>query len=338
MSNFRSARDLKEDILFRGFEPVNGGSQWDENDSKRIITYLNRVYRSLASGASEFLPEYVDDWWWMRARGLLYLLPVIQDSTVTVTKGSSTILFGSDPTSYLDRLVLDIDTIGPSISVMDIIGWRFRIDGHPDLFVISDFSQTSLEATLDMPFTGDTNTAATYTLMKDTYDLDDGVSSILGPMVAYRQNVIIQGMSPERMDQLYPLSNLRPGIPSAFCLENDRQVRFDAGGREDGFAMRLEYRYRPTVEVLTDHPDSVPLVPLQYRHILADMALVYLLIDKNDDRAAAANAASRSGLAAMFKENRRRFAQMDRDAGMIYPRGRSARPLMTESGLVIPRW
>jgi hypothetical protein len=80
---------------------------------------------------------------------------------------------------------------------------------------------------------------------------------------------------------------------------------------------------------------------MQWRHVLADMALVQVLLDKNDDRANAAALAARTTLAAMLKENRRRNVKVDFLAGHISPRGvvgtPGARPypIRTESGLII---
>lgn len=334
MANFRSAKDLKEDILFRASEPRSGTSQWDEAGNQRAMSYLNRVYRSLATGASEFLPEYIEDWWWMRQRGVLYLLPVIKGTTAVV-KGSNIVTLTDDPNNILGTMVLDIAILGPTGSALDVRGWRFWIEGHPDVFVVQDLNVAALTISLDMPYTGPSQTVASYSLAQDTYKLADNVASLLSPMSAFRERRTISGMAADRMDELYPISNLQSGVPDAFCLENDTTVRFNRAGRDDGVAMRVEYRYKPNVEDLVDNDNSMPLVPLQYRHLLADMALVYLMIDKNDDRATAANASARSGLAAMVKENKRRVVQMDREAGRIYARPIGRYPLMTQSGLYV---
>ena len=79
-----SGRDLKEDVLFRASEPVTGTSQWDE----KAMDYINRAYNTLSSGASEFLPEYIEDWWWLRGSGSMLLDPVHQDGTITLTDGT----------------------------------------------------------------------------------------------------------------------------------------------------------------------------------------------------------------------------------------------------------
>jgi hypothetical protein len=313
-----TTRDLKNDIMFRASEPLSG-QDW----GAAAIDYLNRVYNTLCAGASEFLPEYVDDWWWLRGRGVLTLLPIVTAGTLTVTEGSAAITFSA----------------GPALST---VGYRLRVEGHPEIFEILTHTAAATAATLDSPYTGESSVAVAYKLMKVTYDLDAQVQAITGPIVGYRNNPQIIGISPERMDDLWPLASINPGVPTTFALESEQSVRFNAGGRDDGTSMRVEYRYRPFVTPLTDSEDSVPLVPIQWRHILSDMALTYVFLDKNDDRSNAVALAARTGLAGMLKENRRRLKKMGSEAvGHIYPRqprGFSRRtngPLRTESGLII---
>ena len=312
-----SAQDLKEDVLFRAGE--QNSADW----GTKTIDYLNRVYMTLASGASEFLPEYVEDWWWMRSEGVLTLEPPITTGTVAVTDGSASITFSSAPAA-------------------SVAGYRFKVEGHPEVFKIATHTGGATAATLDSVYTGDDATAAEYKLMKVEYSLDSSVEAVIGPMTGFRNNPRIIGLSPERMDELYPLPDLTTGIPRAFSLENTQTVRFSHGGRTDGKSMRVEYRYRQSITDLTDSDSSIPLVPYSWRHVLADMALTYVYMDKNDDRSNAVALAARTKLAGMLKENRRRLTKMDvTDIGHIYPRGGpgAARGgdgiLRTESGLII---
>jgi hypothetical protein len=319
MTNYSNTRELKEDVLFRASESINS-----TDFGPQAVKYLNRVYRTLCSGASEFLPEYVDDWWWLRDKSVLTLLPATSVGTVDLTNNSVNITFSSPP-------------------AVSVAGYRLRVTGWPEQFEIATHTAGLGAATLDSVYTGPTDAAGLYTLMKVTYPLDADVNAIIGPMFGYRQNPRIIGLAPERMDELFPLPELTTGIPTAFALENTQIVRFSHGGRIDGVSMRVEYRFRPVITDLTDEVSSVPLVPLEWRHILADMALTYLLLDKNDDRSNAIALAARTGLAGMLKENRRRLKKMGAEsAGHIYPRqgGRysqapSKGPLRTESGLII---
>jgi hypothetical protein len=80
-------------------------------------------------------------------------------------------------------------------------------------------------------------------------------------------------------------------------------------------------------------------MPPGWRKILADIALYFVLSDKEDSRAPDALNMGRAGLAAMAAENRRRNTRTSGAYGRIHPR-QSARsrikgPLRTESGLIL---
>jgi len=308
-----TTRDLKKDVLFRASEAQSGSAY-----ETPVVDYINRVYKSLCTGASEFLPEYVEDWWWLRGTAPLTIIPAIVAGTIDVVKDSATINL----------------SVAPVNTVQD---YRLRVAGHPELFIIAAHSAGAGIATIDSPYTGPSVSGASYQLMKVIYTLSSSVSSLISPMVGFMGNMRINGMSPEAMDSAWPLPYLTTGIPQAFSLEDTRTVRFSHGGRADGYSMRLEYRFRSVVEDLLDSDMSIPLVPIEYRHILADMALTHVMLGKNDDRSNAHALAARTGLAGMMKENRRRMAKMGGNAGHIYvrPGGVTTQVLRTESGLII---
>lgn len=328
---YENTRQLKEDILFRASEPPGGVSAWET----KVIDYLNRVYRTLAAGANEFLPEFIDDWWWMREESYFILEPVYTDGTVSAVNGSNVVTFSNpppfDPSGYMIRF--------KDIQVPDV----FRLE------IGLGASQPNQE--LDAPFTGVTTTGASFQLMRTHYSppADVRPQVLIGPMRAFRDQDQILGLSQERMDELWPLNRLAPGTPRAFAIVQELnevqnpgekfEVRFSHGGLV-GQQQRIDFWFRPVLVDLTDTTASIPRVPAQWRHVLADMALVQVLLDKNDDRANAAALGARTGLAAMLKENRRRSVKIDYNAGHIYPRGGigqrgQRRVLRTESGLII---
>lgn len=297
MAALDNTQALVNDALFRAGE-IPGSSEWDA----KALDYINREYRALCSGASEFLPEYVHDWWWMRATGVLTMLPVV-GGTVAVTQANANIVF---PVPYTTS--------------MEGRRMKFTGSGNPDNYVVASHVAGSVNAVLDSVYNGPTDTSINFQAFKTTYQLDTAVASLMSPIISFRDNPQIMGLSPERMDQLFPVVNLVSGVPMAFCLENEQTIRFSAGGREDGVAMRMEYRYRPMVTDLINNSSSIPLVPLQFRHVLADMALVYIMLDKNDDRSTFVGTSTRSTLGAMVKENLRRMVKMDQHAGAIRTR------------------
>ena len=329
---YQNTRQLKEDVLFRASEPLGNLSGWDA----KVIDYLNRCYRELATGATAFLPEFVDDWWWMRESSYLLLEPTYQEGSVTVVQNSNVVVLSNPPP-------------------FDPIDWhiRFRDPQVPDIFQVTVAGASQPNLQLDAPYTGISKPGLQYYLMKISYNPVDTTvrpQVLIGPMRAFRGPEQIYGLAPERMDELWPLGRLMPGVPEAFAIiselnEQDNpgkkwEVRFSHGGLTNSQKMRVDYWYRPVLDELLDTTDSIPRVPQQWRHVLADMALVQVLLDKNDDRANAAALGARTTLAAMLKENRRRNVKVDTKAGNISPRGavgdraRSRRP-RTEGGLII---
>lgn len=315
MAVLADTQALVNDALFRAGE-VPGASEWDA----KAMDYINREYRALCSGAHEFLPEYMVDWWWMRARGVLTIKPIYNTGVVDVTTDNNVISFNPAPAASL-------------------AGYRFKIDDWGDQFQIVAHTALSASATLDSPFTGPTVVGTAFRAMKLEYTLDSAVQALLSPVASFAENPQIMGLTPERMDTLFPIGRYTSGIPLAFSLEDDQTIRFSHGGKTDGTSMRMEYNYRPVVADLVYSASNFPLVPLQYRHVLADMTLVYLMFDKNDDRATAIGTSARSTLGAMAKENSRRLVKMDGYVGKIMPRQglqrRYNQLLRTESGLII---
>ena len=318
---YTNTRELKNDVLFRASESQTAGvSAWET----KVIDYLNKNYRELCLGASAYLPEYVDDWWWMRSKSQFLLQPVYQTGVAQVTNNGSTVIFTPTPT-------------------IDLIGRRFAVlnQSDPNTYIITVHGANNATAILDTVFTGSSNTNAKFQVMKTDYDLTAAIQVIMGPMVIFGSNDLVYGVSPERMDELFPINRLVPGIPKAFAIVNEGDtdtVRFSHGGDSQGRQLRVEYKYKAVVADLADTTGSIPLVPAQWRHVLSDMALTQVLLDKNDDRANAAALGARTILAAMLKENRRRNVKIDNLAGHITPRHQNlttGKALRTASGLII---
>lgn len=309
-----NARQLKEDVLFRGSEPVTGSS-WND----KVIDYLNRVYVQLVVGATEFTPEFIDDWWWHRASGAFNLLVPYKTGTVSVTNGSTAITF----------------SVAPALSMQSR---RIRFSNVIDVSGIAAHVAGLTTATLDLPYTGQTNTALAFSAMQNYYDLGASVMSLIGPMQIGVAPFAIDGMSPEAMDDSFPVSQFGEGVPRAFSLATESSVRMSHGFVETPVSTRVEYRYKPTITLLTDATESIPILPEHWRHVLCDMALVYLLADKNDNRAIPMQQQTRLVVASMLKENRRRLAKINNQVAHIKPRlgqGSTAGPLRTNAGAII---
>ncbi len=149
----------------------------------------------------------------------------------------------------------------------------------------------------------------------------------------------VDGIELHSMDAKFPIASAQGGTPDVFANVTEQKVRFNKYGGATGTELkRLEYDYMRVPAALTSGAAEEPAIPLQYRRIIPDYALMFLHMDKNDDRAPAVGLMSRNGLRAMAKENRSRLTSYSRKMGKIIPRQEgadNAGPLRTEAGLII---
>lgn len=324
MANYTTTPDLLADALFRVGEPTDGTSDFDTV----ALTYLNRVYQALCLGGEELNPDLHEDWWWLRKSppGLLTLQPVITTGTVAVTNNNTAVTFSSAPSA-------------------SVAGWLLKVDGGSgDVYRILSHTASDTAATLDGIYTGSTDGAASYTLMKLEYALASDVLRLISPMRCYRAESAyeIDGVDITTLDRDFPLALIDTGVPSRFAPVTETTIRFNrAGSASSTDYIRVEYDYLYMPDALTDDVSSVPVVPLHHRRVLADWTTLWLLMDKNDDRSGAVGMAAKAGLAAMATENRHKQGAIGRGRlGQLVPRldqrvNRSRGPLRTSSGLIV---
>lgn len=321
MANYATAADLIDDILFRSGEANDGTSDFEAE----ALQLLNRAYREMYEGGMAFANDIQEDWLWLKKDppGNLTITPVYDTGTVSVTKNSVTATLSA-------------------ASADSRAGYFFRVEGHPDVFRVSAHTAGTTTLTLDSVYTGTTNAAATYKLMKLEYDLPSDVLRITSPMrVQASERMKIEGVLLNNLEQDWPLQDVESGVPTVFAPVTETKVRFNRYGNSDvaGVFYRVEFDYLFRPADLTNDAASIPVVPLQWRHILSDMALTYLYTSKNDDRLQIVGAAAKSGLAAMANENRKRLQSMSRRFGKMRVRQdqleSNQRPLRTETGLII---
>lgn len=320
MANYTTSSDLLDDALSRAGEKIDGTSPLQDD----AVRFLNRAYQGLWSGGSEIDPNTNEVWWWLRkdTQGVLNLNPAIIDiGTVSVTNNSTSILFTNAP-------------------VDSIAGRHFKARNHADVFIIATHTAGQAEATLDSVYTGTNNTTALYTVFQLDYDLASDLLYLSTPMRAYQSNRGEIGyMDMTNLHERWALENLNGGVPHNFTMIGQRKVRFSHyGNNESGKLIKVDYEYIREPADLADDT-SEPSVPRQYRKILADWTLMYLLDKKEDSRVQDAAALTLRGIQAMAKENRRRMIISSKGFSKIYPR-QLERPhvdklLRTETGLII---
>ncbi len=319
MANFTTSADLINYALSQAGEKDDGTSDLN-NDA---LTYLNRAYQSLWSGGSEIDPEINEVWWWLRkdTQGVLTLNPEITTGTVNVSNNSASATLSSAPAASM-------------------AGRHFKVGGHADIFIVSAHTAATTGLTLESVYTGDDNATASYSLRQYDYDLESDVLYLGAPMRAYQNNRGQIGFVPlEVLVEKWPIDQGYMGVPTNFAMIGEQKVRFSHFGLQAATDLiKVDYEYVKEPIDLADDSAS-PLVPRQYRKILADWTLALILDKKDDSRAAGAAALTKRGVGAMARENRRRMTMMSDRFGKILPRQNQLfkfnRILRTESGLII---
>jgi hypothetical protein len=304
MANYKYSADLVDEILFRAGEPTDGTSEFEA----AALRYLNRAYQAVWMGGGAFAPEINEEWWWLQKHppGALVLDTPVWGGTVSVTKGSTNITF----------------SVASSVS---LVGRFFFVTGTPDVFRIVTHTAGQTAAVLDVPYTGSTNSAASYKALKLEYDLASDVLRLIGPMRTFQlptrtrldHEYEITGMELPAMEKRYPLATTEIGIPNAFAFVSNSKVRFN---RSPDTEVKIEYDYLYKPADLTDSPTEEPALPHEWRKLLVDIALFFILVDKNDNRADGVGLLARNHLLALAAENRHKRERMGKRAGIITSR------------------
>lgn len=301
------------DILFRVGEPTDGTSDYNA----AALRYLNRAYQAVWMGGSEFAPEINETWWWLKAHASLTLQPIIDAGTIDVTNDSTSITFSSAPSSSL-------------------AGWHIKVDDHADVFKIASHTGGAAGATLDLAYTGETDSAADYEAFKLDYDLAGDILHLIAPMQTYQRRQI-ELVSQEEFEESWPLDEIKEGTPTKFMMVDENTVRFNAKGQDESDELvRVDYSYLQEPSDLIDDASDTPLVPRQYRRVLADIAVFFLHIDKADSRADTVGLMAQKILRAMAKENRMRWFRQAGNRRLLVSR-RHRRQLRTDGEGIILR-
>ena len=311
MANHTYTADIISDALFRANEATDASSDFYD----QAFVYLNSVYLQICRGGSELAPTINEDWAWLQKAtpGVLILEPAIT-GTCAVAQDSASVTLGA--------------------VVADSLVERFlKIEGHPDVFRISTHTGATTAVTLDSVYTGEDNLTATYTVFILEYNLASDVMRLTAPMRCYTPSGR-SGMDRTRIQQvpvddvdIYSAAFGQTGPPLMYAevgqsTAGTRRIRFDRYLAPLGtHFVRVEYDYLFRPAALTSPGTAEePIVPREWRHVLADYLLAYLFGLKNDDRAESAAAMARMGLVGMATENRYRKTTASYDLFRIRPR------------------
>jgi len=324
MANYQYTSDLIADVLWRASELTDGTSDFTD---AVVLRYMNRALQAIAMGGTEFDPHINEEWWWLRAEGSLILNPVVDTGTASVTNNNTSVTLSSAPAA-------------------DMTGRFFKVDGFGDVFVISSHIAGNPTITLDTVYTGSTDTAAAFKIFQLDYSLPSDCLKVISPMQGFQKlngfgssDFEIHENSVKGMQREWPMSLVRSGVPDQFAPIAESTIRFNRyGGTSSTELKRIDFDYLVRPATLTNDTNEECEIPLQYRYVLADATLLFILTDKDESKAGDAGLMARQGIRAMSSENRHRMAQAGR-AGSIQPRQSYVKhrrgPLRTESGTII---
>jgi hypothetical protein len=266
---YNTTKDIIEAALFDASEKQDANSDYYSS----ALRYLNQTYFDILNSAGVFfdgINPLKHDWPFLVKDGSLILEPRINAGTVIVTSGSPTITFSSPP----------------SISVQ---GWNFKVYGNDEAFVIVSHTAGDSTATLDSDYVGGpTNPSASYLLFKTDYDLPSDFKKFVGPLWA--DNLIvpnsgIKGIELEEFNLRNRLNSVTLEVPTEFAFLQSKKIRFNCAGSLSGVKRRIKFRYVFSPPLLQNTTGEEPVVPVEYRSILANGTTYFILLSKNDDRA-----------------------------------------------------
>lgn len=294
MANYQYTSDLLTDVLFRAGEPTDSASDY----YTRAMVYLNRAYYAVCNGGSEIAPTINEDWLWLTQHGALILHPR-SELAISAVKGSTTITLSPVPTDYTGA---NVSIAGWYILGTPDIGGRYRIATH---------TAGSTTATLDIPWIRETITDLAVTLERLEYTLPTNTLRLISPLFVWGASAAYPTHYVPIESLFEPVNRIRIAMvsPARFSLRDPQTIIIDKAPME---ATRAEYEYLILPPPLTNAPLEEPLVPHKDRRILADLALFWLLLDKNDNRADGVGLLARNQLQGMAADNRAALAAMTR--------------------------
>jgi hypothetical protein len=299
VANLTTNQDIVNNALFNAGEPQNSNSDF----FAQALIYLNRGYRAICSGGAELSPDLNEDWYWLRKAtpGILTLQPATAP-TAAVTLNSQAVTLSA--------------TVSPSL-----VGQFFNIPGDGgDYYIISAHTSGTAAVTLDSPYTGSTNAAATARIAPLEYQLASDVEKVLGPMRVQRSGTEINGVDLGELSRRFPLNTVGRGTPELYAMVGEQRVRFSHyPGDTSADLLRVEYDYKIRPPDLA-YDTNEPLIPKEYRRVLSDYVTTFILLDKEDAKKDVYAQMVSGGLLGMAKNNRRNQEGQGRRFGQIEPR------------------
>lgn len=170
---------------------------------------LARIKRDINIAYEDVIARH--NWWWSRSLTTLQTPVKVSTGTLSVTADSLTITFSSAPT-------------------VSVANYKIKIQGRDEVYTVATHTASSTSATLNVGYTGSTDTGLTFTCWKDFVQLPtDCKETFLVQHQLYNQPLIPVGLSDFR--RLVAQQPDREGPPVYYTTDD-----YDSDGKR-----RLRY-------------------------------------------------------------------------------------------------
>lgn len=333
MANGETASDLKKEVLDRCGEKDDGTSGFDAT----ALSYINKAQQKIIAGSSEFELDIGEPWPWaispnkVTVTNLAYVGTNYTSSlTVDFTFNSATGTFSQAP-QY------------PTGTNVSLKGWWVQTTAASEWYLITAHTAGQTTFTIDTPFNGWQGAANSevlailldYTLQAANPNGTEpgGIQRLAGPGICYLQQSYdndneyrVYQSDIREFQRQYPLSVIEMGMPTRFCITSinngttDSQqlnIRFNKYNDQQS---RIDFSYIAVPLDLTSNPDSIPIIPREFRDVLVYIACWWLLRDKADDRQDSYKQDAQNVLKAMIMDARKKRDHTQKQKAALIPR------------------
>jgi hypothetical protein len=289
-----------------GHQLTGSSSQYDD-----ILSHLDRANKMVHAGGG-FLnfdsttgKRISEDVQFVFARStypkVLTLLPLITSSTASATRLSNALTFSSDPNS------------GVSVA-----GWHVQVFDTDTVYRIASHTAGATAAVLDDVFTDESVTAKQVGLGKLVYTVGSSdILGILSPVRIWGESWKITVTDKDEMYDRTPPCLLNGEVPE-FCSilnESDGTVTLMFNSAPDTDYYRAEIDYIPLPSTLSASVN--PTMPRQYREMLGHLAIYFMQIRNDDNRAPVHLQIAQQMFRELSAWNTRYLSRGDKDYGRV---------------------
>lgn len=311
MADFTTTPDCVNYML-RSMNELTDGTSPFQGD---CLNHLNHVYRLMYAGggelnAGEKRKPIAFTWARSQYPYVLTLVPPISTGTIAATQNSTTITFSSAPAA-------------------SVAGYDFKVTNQPEVYRIATHTGGATTAVLDAVYVGTTITAEAFKVFKSRYSIGANILGLVTPIRVFseaqsgvngRRQIDIVDES--QFDARYPKSLINQEFPScAKVVYTDSNGSIDLEFNaypQDFERLELPYVRIPTPLALVA---SDPILPIQWRPVLVEYALLFLYRDTNDSRASGQALIAKQKFEGVVSEAEGTTRVANMDYGRIYPRG-----------------